>query len=214
LRDGRSKHLPGKSIGAQQGALAFADLGDVFLIHFGGDPQRLWLANPKQGRGGIHNLAHLGITAQNEASRGRAHNVIIQPALRCISRSAYGAGFGFGAIKRGAGRDIARDQGAHAGQIFLRKKGAGFGFFSAVARFAIIQLRHGLAGLNAGTFFDQHSGDARTQGRANLGPMHRLYIAGGIDRLHGGAGGGGGHRDGGRQAAPEPGPGQAEQKQH
>jgi hypothetical protein len=189
--------LPREGISAQQGALTFADLGNVFLIHFRGDAERLWFANPEKCGGGIHNLSHLGIAAQYQPGRGRAHNVIIQPALRGISHGAYGAGFSFRAIKRGAGCDITRDQGAHTGQIFLRKKGTGFGFFSAVAGFAIIQLRHGLASFNAGTFFDQYSGDAGALGGAYLGPMHRFHIAGGIDRLDRRAGGGGGHRDGG-----------------
>jgi hypothetical protein len=83
------QHLPGKSIGAQQGALAFADLGDVLLIHFRRNAERLWFANPKQGRGGIHNLPYLCIAAQDQTGGGCSHHVIIKPALRRISRGAH-----------------------------------------------------------------------------------------------------------------------------
>ena len=47
LRHGRVQYLPRKSISAQQRALAFADLGDVFLIYLGSDAEWLWFTNPE-----------------------------------------------------------------------------------------------------------------------------------------------------------------------
>jgi len=96
----------------------------------------------------------------------------------------------------------------------LGEIGAGFGFLNPVPGFAIIQLRHGLAGFNTRTFFDQHGRDARAYRRADLGPMHWLHIAGGINRLHCGARGRSRDSDGRRQAAPNPGACQAEQNQY
>jgi hypothetical protein len=128
-------------------------LGDIFFIHFCIHAQWLWFTNPEKCCGGIHNLSHLGIAAQHHAGGGGANDIIIQPSSRCFRNGAHGAGFGLCPVKRGAGGDIARDQGAYAPQIFLGEACAGFGFLYPVLSFTVIQLRHGLASFHSHTFF-------------------------------------------------------------